>query len=147
MKYKTQDVEDIKNPMLDDIIDLYILVKEFLYAVDLFKNDPKNRIHCAKMDTYEGCLIVYCNRIRKLIIALSNDHTVPEITVTLKPESIDGLKRYEEKYYNMLKEIVENALEEKEIEVMAYLFDIIRNFEHYFCTLDEDDVPRETSSE
>jgi predicted house-cleaning noncanonical NTP pyrophosphatase (MazG superfamily) len=57
------------------------------------------------------------------------------------------LKDYEEKYYNMLKEIAKNALEDDEVEVLAYLYDIIRNFEHYFCTLDEDNVSRETSSQ
>ena len=47
----------------------------------------------------------------------------------------------------MLKEVSENALEEKDVEVMAYLFDMIKDFEHYFCTVDEDNVSRETSSQ
>ena len=84
----------------------------------------------------------------KLAVSLDPKHIGPTLDNQLKPfESIKELKDYEEKYYNMLKEIAENALEEKEVEVMAYLFDIIRDFEHYFCTLNEDDVPRETSSE
>lgn len=47
----------------------------------------------------------------------------------------------------MLKEIAKNALEEKEVEVFAYLSNIIANFKHYFCTLDESNISRETSSQ
>ena len=84
----------------------------------------------------------------KLAVCLDSYHKTPTIEVTLTPfNSVKDLKDYEEKLYNMLKEISENALEEKDVEVMAYLFDMIKDFEHYFCTLNEDDVPRETSSE
>ena len=144
MKYKTQDVEDTKNPMLDDITDLLIVSKEFLHIVKCY-----NEKYCKyNVEEYIFNLSKSCKSLFKLAVSLDPKHIGPTLDIQLKPfESIKELKDYEEKYYNMLKEIAENALEEKEVEVMAYLFDIIRDFEHYFCTLDEDDVPRETSSE
>lgn len=144
MKYKTQDVEDTKNPMLDDITDLLIVSKEFLHIVKCY-----NEKYCKyNVEEYIFNLSKSCKSLFKLAVSLDPKHIGPTFNVELKPfESVKDLKDYEEKYYNMLKEIAENAFEQKEIEVMAYLFGIIKNFEHYFCTLDEDDVPRETSSE
>lgn len=144
MKYKTQDVEDAKNPMLEDITDLLIVNKELTYMVSGFNKDKKNY----QAGDYCGKRRTDYLKLFKLAVSLDPKHIGPTLDIQLKPfESIKELKDYEEKYYNMLKEIAENALEEKEVEVMAYLFDIIKDFEHYFCTLDEDDVPRETSSE
>lgn len=144
MKYKTQDVEDTKNPMLEDIIDLLIVNREFLHLVKCYNE----KHYKYSFEEYIVNLTKSCKSLFKLAVSLDPKHIGPVLNVELKPfESIKDLKDYEEKYYNMLKEIAENALEEKEVEVMAYLFDIIRSFQHYFCTLNEDDVPRETSSE
>ena len=46
----------------------------------------------------------------------------------------------------MLKEIANNALEENNAEVFSYLSSIITEFDHYFCTLNEDNDSGETSS-
>lgn len=146
MKYKTQDEESTRSPMLEDIVDLLIVNKEFVYMVSCYsKNKNKNNF---KLDDYCNKLKCDFSKLFKLAISLDPKHIGPTLNVELKPfESIDDLKDYEEKYYNMLKEIAKNAFEEKEIETMSYLFDIIRNFEHYFCTLDESNISRETSSQ
>lgn len=143
MKYKTQDVEAQGNPFLRDIMDLIVLFKQFSYKVKIYyEKNHSYSVECVVVQHQKDWI-----KLRKLAIALNPEHKLPEISVTLAPaESIKDLKDYEEKYYNMLKEIAENALEEKDPEVFAYLTDIIVGFEHYFCTLDEDDVPRETSS-
>ena len=143
MKYKTQDAEEGNNPFLEDIVDLLKLNKEFSYALDTYRD-----LHeCSKLSIYNSRLIQDCEKLKKLVIAINPEHKIPEIEVTLTPtESIDDLKKYEEKYYNMLKEIAKNALEEKEPEVFAYLSSIIVNFKHYFCTVDEDNISRETGS-
>lgn len=143
MKYKTKDEVSKNNPYLEDIIDLLSLIKQFSYAISC-EIEKKS---CYKMESYSNKLTCDWKTLKKLAISLNSEHVVPTISVELKPaESIKDLKDYEEKYYNMLKEIAENAMEDKEAEVVAYLFDMIRKFEHYFCTLDEDNVPWETSS-
>ena len=150
MKYKTQDVEEGKrnNPLLEDIIDLLALVKEFMYAFEDYKKSHNEMNDCLKLATYNSYLKYCWKSLMKLAVCLDSDHKTPTIEVTLAPfDSVKDLKDYEEKLYNMLKEVSENALEEKDVEVMAYLFDMIKDFEHYFCTLDEDNVSRETSSQ
>lgn len=147
MKYKTQDVEEGKhnNPLLEDIIDLLAELKEFMYALEDYKKSHKD---CFKLVTYNNYLMYCWKSLMKLAVCLDSDHKRPTIEVTLTPmDSIKDLEDHEEKFYNMLKEVAENALEEKEVEVMAYLFDMIKDFEHYFCTVDEDNVSRETSSQ
>ena len=144
MKYKTQDDTPKNNPYLEDIIDLLVLNKQFMYAID----SENKKKECYKMGSYVNRL--HCNHdsLIKLATSLNSEHVEPTYTVEFSPiESAKDLKDYEEKYYNMLKEIAENAMEDKEVEVVAYLFDMIRKFEHYFCTLNEDNVSRETSSE
>lgn len=144
MKYKTQDEGGTRSPMLDDIIDLLIVNKEFMYMISCYSKDKNSY----KLGDYCGKLKCDFSKLFKLAVSLDSKHIGPTLNVELKPfESIDDLKDYEEKYYNMLKEIAKNAFEEKEIETMSYLFDIIRNFEHYFCTLDESNISRETSSQ
>ena len=147
MKYKTQDVEEGKHnsPLLEDIIDLLAELKEFMYALEDYK---KSHSGCFKLTTYNNYLICCWKSLMKLAVCLDSDHKRPTIEVTLTPmNSVKDLEDHEEKFYNMLKEVTENALEEKEVEVMAHLFDMIKDFEHYFCTLDEDNVSRETSSQ
>lgn len=146
MKYKTQETEEVKqnSPLLEDIVDLIAILKEFSYALDCYRN-AKN---CSKLAEYSCDLACYWRTLTKLAVCLDSEHKQPTIEVTLTPtDSIKDLKDYEEKFYNMLKEIAENALEEKEIEVLAYLFYIIKEFKHYFCTLDESNISRETSSQ
>ena len=144
MKYKAQNSTD--NPFLDDIKDLLALVKQFSYAVSTYSDSKGNT--CYKTEYYVGSLTNNWKQLLKLAIALDPEHKTPTITVELIPtDSLDDLKDYEEKYYNMLKEIMKNALEDKEVEVIAYLSEQIRKFEHYFCTLNEDNVSRETSSQ
>lgn len=144
MKYKTQDEEGTRSPMLDDIIDLLVVNKELTYMASCYNKDKNNY----KAGDYCGKRKCDYLKLFKLAVSLDPKHVGPTLNVELKPfESIKDLKDYEEKYYNMLKEIAKNALEDDEVEVLAYLYDIIRNFEHYFCTLDEDNVSRETSSQ
>ena len=42
MKYKTQDEEGARSPMLDDIIDLLVVNKELTYMASCYNKD-KNR--------------------------------------------------------------------------------------------------------
>ena len=147
MKYKTQDAEEgmHNNPLLEDIIDLLAELKEFMYAIEDYKKLHRGYFRPTTFNNYLTCC---WKSLMKLAVCLDSDHKRPTIEVTLTPiDSVKDLEDHEEKFYNMLKEIAKNALEEKEVEVMAYLFDMIKNFEHYFCILDEDDVSRETSSE
>lgn len=146
MKYKTQETEEVKqnNPLLEDIVDLLIILKQFSYALNCYR-DTKD---CSKLAECNCDLTRYWRTLIKLAVCLDSEHKQPTIEVTLAPiDSIEDLKDYEEKFYNMLKEIAKNALEEKEIEVLAYLFCIIKEFKHYFCTLDESNISRETSSQ
>lgn len=146
MKYKTNE-EPQSNSFLEDILDLLVLNKQFVYVVSI-QRKKKGWENCGKLAAYQGRLMNDRDNITKLAISLNPEHVEPTFTVEFSPiESIKDLKDYEEKYYNMLKEIAKNALEEKEIEVLAYLSNIIMRFEHYFCTLDESNISRETSSQ
>lgn len=143
MKYKTNE-EPQSSSFLEDILDLLVLNKQFNYAI-YWENEKKD---CPKLKQYSNHLTFDWEWLSKLAISLDPNHEKPTITVELSPiDSEKDLKDYEEKYYNMLKEIAKNALEEKEVEVFAYLSNIIANFKHYFCTLDESNISRETSSQ
>lgn len=140
MKFKQQEETVKDNPFLKNVIDLLSLNKAFQYA-----------IYCYKNGAYRGCygkhLIDDWNLLIKLAISLNPAHKEPTFDITLSPvDSVSDLKEFEEKYYNALKEIGKNALDANEIEVVSYISNIIINFKHFFCTLNENDNSRETSS-
>ena len=143
MKFKQQEEETPqKNSFLDSIIDLIVVNKQFLYGINSYKkdNDLSNSLLKANVETN-------CKLLFKLAVALNSEHKNPTMTVEYVPaNSKEDLVKLEEKYYNMLKEIGNNALEENNAEVFSYLSPMIRNFNHYFCTLDEDNDSGETSS-
>ena len=140
MKFKQQEEETTqKNSFLDSIIDLIIVNKQFLYAIKSFKKDV--------CPTVTAIISSDCKQLIKLATCLSSEHTFPTMTVEYSPASSNkDLVKLEEKYYNMLKEIANNALEENNAEVFSYLSKMICHFNHYFCTLDEDDDSGKISS-
>ena len=139
MKFKQQEETAKNNPFLDSVIDLLALNKQFQYAIRYYKNDAYTG--------YRKHLICDWDSLIKLSISLNPQHKEPTINVSLSPiDSISDLKTFEEKYYNMLKEVGKNALEANEIEVISYLSELIRDFKHFFCTLNEDNISGETSS-
>lgn len=140
MKFKQQEEETPqKNSFLDSIIDLIVVNKQFLYAIKSFKENV-----CPTVTALIGS---DCKQLIKLATCLNPDHTFPTMTVEYSPASSNkDLVKLEEKYYNMLKEIANNALEENNAEVFSYLSKMICHFNHYFCTLDEDNDSGETSS-
>lgn len=143
MKFKQQEEETPqKNSFLDSIIDLIVVSKQFLYGINSYKKDVSLGITFVKSDIESNCKDLF-----KLAIALSPEHKSPTMTVDYVPtNSKEDLIKLEEKYYNMLKEIANNALEKNNAEVFSYLSPMIKDFNHYFCTLDEDDDSGETSS-
>lgn len=141
MKFKSQE-ESNENPFLKSIIDLIVVNKRFLYAIESMnlKQD------CAVSWLFT-CLTNNYNNLIKLATCLNVAHKMPTMTVEYaSAESIDDLKAFEEKYYNMLKEVGNNALEENNAEVFSYLSPMISEFNHYFCTLDENNDSGETGS-
>jgi hypothetical protein len=141
MKFKSQE-ESNENPFLKSIIDLIVLSKQFLYAIYCYDTEESLQLCSVKRN-----LDFNCKDLIKLAIALDPAHKHPTMTVDYVPaEGVKDLKTLEEKYYNMLKEIGNNALEQNNAEVFSYLSPMIKEFNHYFCTLDEDDDSRETSS-
>ena len=145
MKFKQQE-ENVKgNSILNSIVHLLCVNLEFNYAIKSqidFSGDDKNEFCC-----YSSSLHREFDELIKLFVSINPEHKNPVLNPELKPvDSIGDLMKLEEKYYNMLKEIATNALEEKNIEVLAYLYDIIKYFKHYFCTLNEDNNSGETSS-
>ena len=144
MKFKQQE-ETKTNSFLDSIIHLMCINLEFNYAI-------KSQVDFAGMSTHE--FTTYTSRLHgdqewlnKLFIAINPEHKPAELNPTLKPvDSVKELVKLEEEYYNILKEIGKNALEQNEFEVVAYLSNIIIGFKHYFCTLDEGNVSGETGS-
>ena len=147
MKFKQQEETPKSNPFLQDIIDLLVLNKEFCYAIKCFRHNSFSTEQNCKIASYIGNIFNNWDLLMKLAISLNPEHKEPIITVELSPvDSVSDLKKLEEKYYNMLKEIGKNAMEANDIEVVSYLSHIIRKFEHYFCTLDEDNDSGETSS-
>ena len=143
MKFKQQEEETPqKNSFLDSIIDLIIVNKQFLYAMHCCKQEDSLGFTFAKSNAE-----LDCKNLIKLATALDPDHKNPTMTVEYAPvDDLKGLIKLEEKYYNMLKEIANNALEENNAEVFSYLSPMIKEFNHYFCTLDEDNDSGETSS-
>jgi hypothetical protein len=112
-------------------MDLLIVNKQFTYAVKTFKKDFTANVL--------GELVAGNRLLTKLAISLDPEHKQPSMTVEYKPaETINDLVKLEEKYYNMLKEVGNNALEQNNAEVFSYLSRLIYSFEHYFCILDED---------
>lgn len=141
MKFKSQE-ESNENPFLKSIIDLIVLCKQFLYAINSCNITESLQLSYIKRNIESSC-----SDLVKLAIALDSEHKHPTMTVDYVPvESVKDLKTIEEKYYNMLKEIGNNALEQNNAEVFSYLSHIIKEFDHYFCTLNEDDNSGETSS-
>lgn len=141
MKFKQQEEQEKpqNNSFLDSIIDLIVVNKQFLYAIKSFKESV-----CPTVTALIGS---DCKQLIKLATCLNPEHTFPTMTVEYSPtNSNKDLVKLEEKYYNMLKEIANNALEKNNAEVFSYLSKMICHFNHYFCTLDEDDDSRETSS-
>lgn len=133
MKFKQQEEETSpKNPFFGSIMDLLIVNKQFVYALKTFKKDFTSNVL--------GGLIAGDRLLTKLAVSLDPEHKQPTMTVEYKPaETIKDLVKLEEKYYNMLKEIGNNALKQNDAEVFSYLSRLIYSFEHYFCILDEDD--------
>lgn len=140
MKFKQQEEETPqKNSFLNSIIDLIIVNKQFLYAIKSFKEKV-----CPTITAIIGS---DCKQLIKLATCLNPEHIFPTMTVEYAPaNSKEDLIKLEEKYYNMLKEIANNALEQNNAEVFSYLSPMIRSFNHYFCTLDEDNDSGETGS-
>ena len=147
MKYKTQEETPKDNSFLQNIVDLLALNKKFSYAIRRFRHSSIDLGQNCKIAAYIGRLYNNWDSLIKLAISLNPEHKEPTINVELSSvDSVSDLKTFEEKYYNMLKEIGKNALEQNEIETVSYITKILSDFEHYFCTLDEDNDSRETSS-
>ena len=145
MKFKQQEDEQKSNTFLDSVIDLIKTVQSFLYGLSCYKST--SGIQKVQICDYKDGLQRNLNRLIKLAISLNPEHIEPTHTVELKPlKTISELKAIEEKYYNMLKEIGNNALEQNNAEVFSYLSPIISDFKHYFCTLNESNDSGETSS-
>ena len=142
MKFKQQEDTPQTNSFLKSIIDLIVISKQFLYAINCYNTTESLQLSSVKRN-----IEFNCKDLIKLTIALDPAHKHPTMTVDYVPaESIKDLKTLEEKYYNMLKEIGNNALEQNNAEVFSYLSPMIKEFNHYFCTLNEDDDSGETSS-
>jgi hypothetical protein len=145
MKFKQQEEETPKNnPFLDSIGDLIQLCIEFEYAIKSRMDFMKEK---CEVLSYYNALNNNLQSLVKLFISLNPEHKRPTFSPELTPaDSTKDLMKFEEKYYNMLKAIGDNAMEANNIEVVSYLSNIIINFKHYFCTLDEDNDSGETSS-
>ena len=130
MKFKTQENES--NTFLDSVTDLIKICLQFKYAVDSYN---KNNF---EFNDYMSRLRNDCQLLHKLVVSLNPEHCYPDFDVEYRTaKSVADLAKFEEKYYNMLKEIGNNALEQNDAEVFSYLSKIICNFKHYFCTLNE----------
>ena len=141
MKFKQQEDTTKNNPFFESIIDLLIVNTQFSYGIESLDDD------CWEIDDYRSRLDVEKQELIKLAISLNAEHKYPVFVATLEPvESKKDLKTFEEKYYNMLKEVGKNALEQNEIEVISYITEIIRDFKHYFCKVDESNDSGEISS-
>lgn len=145
MKFKQQEEETPKNnPFLASIGDLIQLCVEFEYAIKSQMDFMKEK---CEVLSYYNILNNGLQSLVKLFISLNPEHKRPTFSPELAPvDSAKDLMKFEEKYYNMLKEIGKNALERNEIEVISYITEIIRGFKHYFCKVDEDDNQGETTS-
>lgn len=137
MKFKQQEEKMENNPFLEEAIELCSTCLRFMYAI---RSKPFLKSDC-KAEKYRDKLSCNLQKLIKLCISLDSKHEYPAFNPELTGvESIAGLKALEEEYYNRLKSLGKKALEANNIEVVSYLSEIIANFEHYFCTLDESDV-------
>jgi len=145
MKFKQQEEETPKNnPFLGSIGDLIQLCIEFEYAIKSQMDFMKEK---CEVLSYYNILNNGMQSLVKLFISLNPEHKRPTLSPELTPvDSAKDLMKFEEKYYNMLKAIGDNAMKTNNIEVVSYLSPIIKDFNHYFCTLDEDNDSGETSS-
>lgn len=145
MKFKQQEEAPKNNPFLDSISDLIQLCIEFEYAIKSQMDFMKEK---CEVLSYYNILNSGLQSLVKLYISLNPEHKRPNLNPELTPvDSTKDLMKFEEKYYNMLKAIGDNAMEANNIEVVSYLSDIIINFKHYFCTIvHEDNDSGETSS-
>lgn len=143
MKFKTQESESPKNnSFLDSIIDLIVVNKQFSYAIKNYPSDNSLEYTLTKQG-----IGLDCQNLLKLAVALNPEHKYPTMTVEYVPiDDVKDLVKLEEKYYNMLKEIANNALEVNNAEVFSYLSPMIKEFNHYFCKLDESNNKGEISS-
>lgn len=143
MKYKVEDTEH--NPFLKSICDIITVNLRFKYAIKSGKDFMPEK-EC-EFHRYFSHLQDDLEHLTKLYISLNPEHIRPTIDVELEPvKSVKELMDLEEKYYNILKETGNNGLEANNIEVVAYLSNILVDFKHYFCTLNEGNIQRETSS-
>lgn len=141
MKFKQQEETSKNNPFFESIMDLLIVNTQFRYGIESLDDD------CWEISDYHSRLDAEKQELIRLAISLNSEHKYPTFVATLESvESKKDLKILEEKYYNMLKEIGKNALEQNEIEVISYITEIIRGFKHYFCKVDEDDNQGEATS-
>lgn len=142
MKFKQQEDMSKDNSFLKSVVDLLTVIEQFIYAIE-----SVSKCDCWETGNYKTSLRVNEQELKKLAISLNPEHILPTLVITLEPvKSIADLKTFEEKYYNMLKEIGKNALEQNEIEVVSYITEIVRGFKHYFCTLDESNDSGKISS-
>ena len=143
MKYKTTEEKSENNPFLEDVLGLCTTCLQFIYAIKSYADF----LNGYRADKYKAGLKDDLKQLTKLAISLNREHKYPDLSPELKGvESVDELKTLEEKYYNKLKAIGNNALEANDIEVVGYISNIITHFEHYFCTLNESNDSGETSS-
>ena len=137
MKFKEAEQKQ-SNPFFDSVNNLIVTVEEFSYALDCYKNSAN--YYRSNVNEYKSRLGDHLQSLIKLSISLNPEHIEPSFTANCKPaKTIAELKVLEEKYYNELKEVGNNALEANDAEVFSYLGPIIREFKHYFCTINEDD--------
>ena len=138
MKFKQQEEKTENSPFLEEALELCSTCLRFMYAIKSSKVFLKNFYYAEK---YRDRLSCNLQKLIKLCISLDSKHEYPAFNPELNGvESVGELKVFEEEYYNRLKSLGKKALEANDIEVVSYLSDIIANFEHYFCTLNESDV-------
>ena len=132
MKYKQQE-EPQENQFLRPIKNLLGLNREFCYAVDIYNLHHKN-------SDFKTCFSILnldddYEKLLKLYIALDNSHKAPDFATSNEPAELDDLVKLEENYYSSLIELGTLGLKEANFEVVAYLSDIIKNFQHTICEL------------
>lgn len=131
-----------KHPLFGDVVDLWVLGKEFSNALMYSKQSEDCEFRC-----YGAKLKDFRQKIEKLIISLDLEHKLPSVDVNINPNAtVKDLVSFEEHYYNKVKNIGNKALESNDSEVFSYMSYIICEFKHYFCTLNESNDSGETSS-
>ena len=120
------------------------LVSAFKYAIDSYKINLQEDL---KLREYINNLVFVNKSLVKLAVSLDSKHIYPEFTVNKVPvNSLDELIELEENLYNKVVEIGNRALEANDIQVVSCISDILNNFDHYFCTLNESNNKGEVSS-